>query len=73
MNDNWRNLAAAIINTAMTDKEKARRDLSLNPENVYAKRMLRDCNKFFSSNWCALLLDYLDIDKEKFLEVVNGR
>lgn len=73
MNDNWRNLAAAIINTAMTDKEKACKDLLLNPENVYAKRMLRDCNKFFSSDWCSLLLDFLDIDKEKFREVVNGR
>lgn len=73
MNDNWRNLAAAIINTAMTDKEKACKDLSLNPENVYAQSMLEDCERFFASDWCSHLLDFLDIDRDKFLEVVNGR
>lgn len=73
MYDNWRNLAAAILNTAISDKEKACRNLFLDPENADSQRMLKDCERFFASDWCSLLLDFLDIDRDKFLEVVNGR
>lgn len=73
MYDNWRNLAAAILNTAISDKEKACRNLFLDPENADSQRMLKDCERFFASDWCSLLLDFLDIDRDNFLEVVNGR
>ncbi len=73
MNNNWRNLAAAIINTAMTDREKALARLEMNPENKDAESMLKDCDRFLSSSWCALLLDFLNIERETFLEAVYGR
>lgn len=73
MYDNWRNLAAAILNMAIADKEKACRNLFLDPENADAQRMWKDCERFFASDWCSLLLDFLDIDRDKFMEVVNGR
>ncbi len=73
MKDNWRNLAAAIINMAVEDRKKALKKLEKNPEDEASKNMVKDCEMFFSSAWCAFLLDYLDIRRTAFLEAVYGR
>lgn len=74
-NRSWRNLAASIVNTAVTDRKKAMKNLTINPEHEEAKKILRDCESFFCSSWCDTLLDFCDVgvSGERLLEVLNGR
>ena len=68
----YRQLASSVLNTALSDKKEAIKKLEINNENENAKKALIDCCSFFKSKWCALLLEFLDIDREKFMEVAHG-
>lgn len=57
INDGYRQLVAAVINLAIKDREDAIRDIYLNPENKYARELLKDCDEFFNSEWFEELLD----------------
>lgn len=67
INDGYRQLAAAVINVAIKDREEAMRIIELNPENKQAKELLKDCDEFFDSEWFEELLDVsgLEINVEE--------
>ena len=69
----YRQLASSVLNTALSDKKTAEKKLLMNPENEKEKALLEDCNTFFQSEWCEVLLSLLDIEKSKYLEVAYGR
>lgn len=73
VNDGYRQLASSVINVAMSDRKDALMKLEKNPKDKKAKILLDDCDVFFKSEWCALLLAYLDIERDKLLEAVYGR
>jgi len=73
IDDGYRQLASSVINTAMSDRKAAVLKLEKNPDDKKAKILLDDCDVFFRSEWCALLLAFLDIERDKLLEVVYGR
>ena len=74
INKNWRNLAAGIINCAIEDRRKALAILRLEPKDVDAQHTLEDCEKFFASDWCQMLLDFCNvkIEMKKLLEAEDG-
>ena len=57
VNDGYRQLAAAVINLAIKDREDAMRRIELDPKNKQAKELLMDCDEFFDSEWFEELLD----------------
>lgn len=67
INDGYRQLAAAVINVAIKDREEAMRIIELNPENKQGKELLKDCDEFFDSEWFEELLDVsgLEINVEE--------
>ena len=69
----YRQLASSVLNTALSDKKTAEKKLLMNPENEKEKALLEDCDTFFQSEWCEVLLSLLDIEKSKYLEVAYGR
>ena len=69
----YRQLASSVLNTALSDKKTAEKKLLMNPENEKEKALLEDCDTFFQSEWCEVLLALLDIEKSKYLEVAYGR
>lgn len=73
IDDGYRQLASSVINTAMSDRKTALLKLEKNPEDKNAKILLDECDVFFRSKWCELLLAFLDIERDKLLEVVYGR
>ncbi len=73
VNDAYRQLVSSVLNLAIADRKDAIRKLGVNPENEKARELLVDCDTFFASGECALMLDFLDINREKFMEVVYGR
>jgi len=73
VNDAYRQLVSSVLNLAISDRKDAIRKLGVNPENEKARELLVDCDTFFASRECALMLDFLDINREKFMEVVYGR
>ena len=50
--ENYRELSIAIIKQAATDFTKAAKKLQRNPRNVEAKRLIRDAESFYTSDWC---------------------
>ncbi len=73
INDGYRQLASSVLNLAIEDRKKALRKLEIDSEDKKAEETLKDCDSFFSSKRCALLLDFLNIERETFLEAVYGR
>ncbi len=69
----YRQLASSVLNTALSDRKTAVKKLEVNPENEKDKALLADCDSFFQSEWCEILLSFLDIEKSKYLEVAYGR
>ena len=69
----YRQLCATVLNKAISDRREAIHKLSTNPENEKGKELLWDCDSFFRGEWCSLMLTFLDIEREKFMEVVYGR
>ena len=55
MDNNYENLANAIILQAAKDYRKALRTLSLNPHNRSAQYECRSIESFFHSGWFGLL------------------
>lgn len=55
MDNNYENLANAIILQAAKDYRKALRTLSLNPHNRSAQYECRSIESFFRSGWFGLL------------------
>ena len=55
MNDNYNNLANAIILQAVKDYRKAQRTLSLYPYNRAAQYESRSIEQFFRSGWFGVL------------------
>ena len=55
MNDNYNNLANAIILQAVKDYRKALRTLSLYPHNRAAQYESRSIEQFFRSGWFGML------------------
>ena len=55
MNDNYNNLANAIILQAVKDYRKALRTLSLYPHNRSAQYESRSIEQFFRSGWFKVL------------------
>lgn len=72
VNDGYRQLCAAVLNKAISDRKEAMMKLKKNPDDEKGKELLKDCDAFFKEQTCELMLDYLDIDKEAFMEVVYG-
>lgn len=74
INKNWRNLAIGIINSAIEDRRKALAILKVELGDVEAKNTLKDCEEFFASDWCQLLLDFcnIKIEMKKLLEAEDG-
>ena len=50
-------LANAIVLQAVKDFRAARRKLRRKPQNEDAKRMIKDCERFFLSDWFVELTD----------------
>jgi len=73
VNDGYRQLVSSVLNLAISDRKDAIRKLEVNPENEKAMELLEDCDAFFASEECALMLEFLDIRKERFMEVAYGR
>lgn len=73
VNDGYRQLVSSVLNLAISDRKDAIRKLEVNPENEKARELLVDCDTFFASEECALMLDFLEISRETFREAVYGR
>ena len=72
VNNAYRQLCAAVLNKAISDRKEALVKLKKNPDDEKGKELLRDCDSFFSGRRCEFMLDFLDIDREKFKEAVYG-
>lgn len=57
MADPYENLANAIITAAAKDYMAALKILKKSPTNVTAKDTVRQCEKFFRSDWYSVLTD----------------
>lgn len=53
--DGYELLAKAIILKAVDDYRSARRVLARNPNNIFAQDKLASCERFFLSDWFAVL------------------
>ena len=72
VNNAYRQLCAAVLNKAISDRKEALKRLQKNSDDEKGKELLRDCDSFFSGEWCALMLSFLDIGREVFMEAVYG-
>ena len=75
LQENWENLANAIIISAVKDYEKAYRRVLRRPDNKSAQEEVRQLERFFFGEWYAKLTDLdphylLDRLKE---EIKNSR
>ena len=75
LQDNWENLANAIIISAVKDYAKAYRRVLRRPDSITAHEEVKKLERFFFSDWYAKLTDldphYL-LDRLKG-EIENGR
>ena len=55
--DNWRNLAAAIVELAIKDYVRALKVLKVKPHNSVCKGAKMSSEKFFRSKWFNMLSD----------------
>ena len=55
--DNWRNLAAAIVELAIKDYVRALKVLKVKPHNSVCKGAKMSSEKFFKSEWFNTLSD----------------
>jgi len=69
MNDNYNNLANAIILQAVKDYRKALRTLSLYPHNRSAQYESRSIEQFFRSGWFGVLTN---IDPEMLINKLKS-
>ena len=69
MDNNYENLANAIILQAAKDYRKALRTLSLNPNNRSAQYECRSIEQFFRSGWFGMLTS---IDPEMLIRKLNA-
>lgn len=53
--DGYERLARAIILKAVDDYRSARKVLARNPHNIFAQDKLDQCERFFLSDWFAVL------------------
>ena len=67
--DPWQDLANAIVAQAAADYRSAKRRLKKNPESVSAAARLRECERFFLSEWIMALTD---IDGSYLLNRLKG-
>ena len=65
MMDAYEKLASEIVLSAVKDYRDARRKLKKKPKNEDAKLMIRDCERFFCSQWFEMLTS---LDGEAILE-----
>ena len=72
VNNGYRQLCAAVLNKAISDRKEALVKLKKNSDDEKGKELLKDCDSFFSGEWCALMLSFLDIGREVFMEAVYG-
>ena len=72
VHDAYRQLCAAVINKAISDRKDALVKLKADSEDAKGKELLKDCDSFFKGKWCELMLDFLDINREAFREAVYG-
>lgn len=64
MTEPYERLANAIVLQTVKDFRAARRKLRRKPQNVEAKRMINDCERFFRSDW---FVELTDVDGEAVL------
>lgn len=72
VHDAYRQLCAAVINKAISDRKDALVKLKKNSDDEKGKELLKDCDSFFKGKRCELMLDFLDIKREAFREAVYG-
>ncbi len=72
VNDAYRQLCAAVLNKAISDRKEALIKLQKNSDDEKGKELLKDCDSFFRGKRCELMLAFLDIDREAFREAVYG-
>lgn len=60
LDENYRELAMAIIKSACTDYLHALRFIRNHPGNETAINTAEDCERFFQSDWFCVLADNLD-------------
>ncbi len=53
----WQELGSAIVLQAVKDYKAAMKRLRKNPDNKAARKMLRECERFFHSGWYEMLTD----------------
>lgn len=70
LDENYRNLACAIIKQASEDYERAYGDYLLGKKN-YSIRDIAECESFFRSEWFVLLSN--GIDGELFLKKLQEK
>lgn len=69
MNDNYQNLANAIILQAVTDYRKDRRTLALYPHDRDAQSEKRSIERFFRSGWFKVLTN---LDPEMLIKKLKS-
>lgn len=72
IDDGYKQLASAVINLALKDREEALMKINSDPGNKKTWELLRDCDEFFTSEWFEELLDVsgLEINFEEVKEKI---
>ena len=66
--EEWQDLANAIVLQAVKDYKAALKTLRKNTDHKPARRMVRECERFFHSGWYEMLTD---IEPESLLRSVR--
>ena len=66
--DPYKNLAAAIVEKAVIDYQKALRRHRKYPNNEFTLSEIAELERFFRSSWCRMLTD---IDGEVIIEKIQ--
>ena len=69
MEDEYAALVRAIVTQAIEDYRRAGRALRRRPDNVRARKMLRDVERFFRSRWFAAITG---LDGSEILQKLKG-
>ena len=65
----YQRLASAIVLRAVKDYRFAKRRLERDPEDIWAREMATECEKFFRSDWCYALSG---MDDDYLMGKLNG-
>lgn len=71
----WRNLASAVINHAISEREQALRSLARNPDKESARMTLEEIDEFLESEWFEVILGMsgIDLDAEEMRRSIYDR